>query len=54
MSYNKLFELDINDIALIEAALRALPTSKEVEELLGKLHNQKTWYRPKSASYVGG
>lgn len=53
MSYNKLFELDVNDIALIETALRALPTSKETEELLGKIHNQKTWYRPKGA-YVGG
>jgi hypothetical protein len=53
MSYNKHFELDINDIALIEAALRALPASKEVHELLGRLHNQKIWYRPKGA-YVGG
>jgi len=53
MSYNKHFELNIDDIALIEAALRALPASKEIHELLGKIHNQKTWYRPKGA-YVGG
>lgn len=54
MSYNKNFELDINDIALIETALRALPVTKEIHELLGKIHNQKTWYRPKSKPYIGG
>ena len=54
MSYNKNFELDLNDIALIETALRALPASKEVEELLGKIHDQKIFYRPKNKIYVGG
>lgn len=54
MSYNKNFELGLEDVALIETALRALPASREVEELLGKIHNQKTWYRPKSTPYVGG
>jgi hypothetical protein len=54
MSYNKNFELDLNDIALIETALRALPVSKEVEELLGKIHDQKIFYRPKNKIYVGG
>lgn len=54
MSYNKNFELDIKDIALIETALRALPVTKEIYTLLGKIHNQKTWYRPKSKPYIGG
>lgn len=53
MSYNKNFELDIKDIALIETALRKMPMTKEVHELLGKIHNQKNWYRPKG-TYVGG
>jgi hypothetical protein len=27
---------------------------EEMRELLGRLHNQKNWYRPKNAIYVGG
>ena len=27
---------------------------KEIYTLLGKLHNQKVWYRPKNKTYVGG
>lgn len=27
---------------------------KEIRELLGRLHNQKNWYRPKSETYIGG
>lgn len=53
MSYNKNFELDINDIDLIETALRSMPISREIHELLGKIHNQKIWYRPKD-DYIGG
>ena len=53
MSYNENFELDLNDIALIETALREMPASKEVEELLGKIHNQKIWYRPRG-NYISG
>lgn len=53
MSYNKNFELDIDDIALIEDALRKMPMTKEIHELLGKIHNQKVWYRPKN-KFVGG
>ena len=26
----------------------------EIHDLLGKLHNQKVWYRPTSRVYVGG
>ena len=28
--------------------------SKEIEELLGKIHDQKIFYRPKKSIYVGG
>lgn len=27
---------------------------KEIYTLLGKLHNQKVWYRPKNKPYIGG
>lgn len=58
--YNKNFELDLDDMELIERALRTLPSTceqtdpKDVNELLGRLHNQKVFYRPKNATYVGG
>lgn len=58
--YNKKFELDPEDMELIERALRVLPSScqktdpKDVNELLGRLHNQKIFYRPNNGTYVGG
>ena len=78
MSPNKTFKLDIDDIELIENALRSelkkLTDHKlmysesiikdefsiqktenkirKIHDLLGKIHNQKVWYRPKN--YVGG
>jgi hypothetical protein len=27
---------------------------KRINELLGRLHNQKEWYRPKQQDYIGG
>ena len=27
---------------------------REVNELLGSLHNQKNWFRPKSSVYISG
>lgn len=82
MSYNKEFELDLNDIEIIETALGKQLTRlsenrltlvqstikpeheissvteidekiREINDLLGRLHNQKIWYRP-SGTYVGG
>lgn len=75
-AYNKTFELDIDDLELIEAALyrkkadlaqerierlgiddvpRELDDKiRQIAGLLGKLHNQKLFYRPKSGVYVGG
>lgn len=51
---NMKFELSVKDIELIETALRdSFGDDKRVQELLGKIHNQKIWYRPKQ-NYVGG
>ena len=78
--YNRDFKLSINDVELIEEALRARgrelcrmrralgdeePADIEPirvieedqragEELLGRLHDQKIFYRPKTSVYVGG
>lgn len=81
--FNKTFELSIEDLDLIEAALRrkkrALsdkrlkvagtpggPTTQApmleeldntlrgIHELMGRLHNQKTFYRPQNTPYIGG
>lgn len=78
--YNRSFDLSINDIDMIEEALRArgrelsgmrLALSEENpahleairvieqdqranEELLGRLHDQKIFYRPQSTVYVSG
>ena len=54
MKPNKKFELSVKDLELIEDALHRLEPTREVQELLGRLHNQKNWYRPKNAIYVGG
>ena len=67
--YNKNFELSIKDLDLIEEALRASKLAKaqadaicaaatekvrDIHELLGRLHNQKQFYRPKQGVYVSG
>lgn len=72
--YNDMFELSVEDMDLIEQALRQTMTFHSVEQageseetrndredivrrmhdLLGRLHDQKVFYRPKSGVYVGG
>ena len=67
--YNTSFELNIQELDLIEAALRrsklaqtqddlkssdADDEARQIHDLLGKLHNQKTFYRPSKGIYVGG
>lgn len=67
--FNTTFELSVSDLDLIESALRASKLAKtqadlkaraqdddvrEIHELLGRLHNQKTFYRPSKGTYVGG
>ncbi|MEM6887234.1 MAG: hypothetical protein AAF636_03740 [Pseudomonadota bacterium] len=39
---------DLESVSVIEADQR------ETEELLGRLHNQKIFYRPKEKPYVSG
>ena len=52
---NTKFELNVRDIDLIEQALRSYEYDKhEVQKLLGKIHNQKNWYRPDRKDYVSG
>jgi len=78
-SYNRTFQLTIEDVDLIEEALRAhgrelsrqrvrpgnsaadTQTNQMIEEdmrkgeeLLGRLHDQKIFYRPKKEVYVSG
>ena len=71
-AYNKTFDLDPDDVDIIESALhetvRTLSVSnldnqscettqeriRQTKELLGRLHNQKVFYRPKKDVYVGG
>ncbi|MCU9848812.1 hypothetical protein OEZ60_12445 [Defluviimonas sp. WL0024] len=72
--YNEMFELSVEDMDLIETALRhsrdslsqallersaadhgdRADTLRRIQELLGRLHNQKIFYRPRSGVYVGG
>ena len=67
--YNKTFELSVEDLDLIEDALRASKNAainddlasraandnvRQIHDLLGRLHNQKTFYRPAKGQYVSG
>ncbi|EEB83584.1 hypothetical protein [Roseobacter sp. GAI101] len=74
--HNRNFELTIEDIDLIEAALHVtkrdlsmdllegtqamLPADaaedslRKIDDLLGRLHNQKIFYRPSKGTYLGG
>lgn len=67
--YNKQFELSLDDLELIETALRQnmnmlseegaqareqADSLKQINGLLGRLHNQKTFFRPNSTTYIGG
>lgn len=73
MKPNTKFDLSVNDIEIIERALRAKAGRRglkilkgegdfvtlkyeadEILDLLGRLHQQKIWYRPKEKTYVGG
>lgn len=69
--YNSNFELTIEDVDLIENALRLSKqmlddtarttpsdpqhdTLNQIQDLLGRLHNQKVFFRPRTGSYVSG
>ena len=57
MKPNTHFILSVQDIELIERclheALKESDEAKRIHALLGKLHNQKTWYRP-TGIYISG
>ncbi len=70
--YNTQFELSLEDMELIETALRETKTRhsakaladdetaehdtrvKQIQGVLGKLHNQKQFYRPRTGAYISG
>ncbi|WP_170387134.1 hypothetical protein [Ruegeria atlantica] len=72
--YNDMIELSVEDMDLIETALRGSAASlsqaaledgkdgsadrentlRRIHDLLGKLHDQKVFYRPKGGVYLGG
>ncbi|MEL7092078.1 MAG: hypothetical protein AAFN94_10120 [Pseudomonadota bacterium] len=66
---NRKFDLTVEDLDLIEAALRqskakalndemaanaANDNVRRIHDLLGRLHNQKTFFRPSKGPYVSG
>jgi predicted Zn-dependent protease with MMP-like domain len=79
-AYNTRFELSVEDMELIEDALRrtkrelsdrmveavedihdfnAVPdevdtTVRDIHDLLGRIHNQKIFYRPRNRTYISG
>ena len=79
-TFNRNFQMSLNDIDLIEEALRARgrelsmmrlsvagetpedikavrvieQDQRNCEELLGRMHDQKIFYRPKTEAYIGG
>lgn len=57
---NNEFNLSVIDLSYIEKALRYyqfdvdVSEKRQINELLGRLHSQKVWYRPKNKTYVSG
>lgn len=61
---NTKFSLSVRDIDIIERALRTQldkkieqndeQAVKEIRDVLGRIHNQKNWFRPKEKPYVSG
>ncbi len=63
MKPNTQFELNVNDINLIEEGLTLLQHHRmgavgfevqEIEDLKARIFHQKNWYRPKNEIYIGG
>lgn len=55
---NTKFDLSLEDMELIETALQKTQATgqadpRKIHELLGRLHNQKTFFRPQG-TYVSG
>lgn len=54
MKPNTKFELSVKDIDIIESVLRSVKQTREIQEVLGKLHNQKNFYQRRDQIYVSG
>ena len=60
MKPNTEFKLSVSDLSLIESALHEkisnsnMDEIERIRELLGRIHNQKNWYRPKQGVYISG
>ena len=54
MKPNTKFELSVKDIDIIENALCSAKQTREIQEVLGKLHNQKNFYQRRDQIYVSG
>ena len=58
--YNTQFSLSIKDMDLIETALRSAQAdgkagdARSIQNLLGRLHNQKIFFRPREGTYISG
>jgi hypothetical protein len=55
---NTMFELSVDDMEMIESALLKSRSKdhfdvRKIHDLLGRLHNQKNFYRPNGA-YLSG
>ncbi|MEM1274868.1 MAG: hypothetical protein AAGF88_13710 [Pseudomonadota bacterium] len=59
---NTKFDLSVDDLEVIETALTAALAEdgpaeidpRQAHELLGRLHNQKVFYRPRGKAYISG
>ena len=71
--YNTQFDLTVEDMDVIEEALREVKSKlsvdaidaqdagtpkvekvRKIHDLLGRLHNQKIFYRPNTGAYISG
>ena len=60
MKPNTEFKLSVEDLNLIESALHesisnaSIDKVERIRDLLGRIHDQKNWYRPKKGVYISG
>ncbi len=50
----QLIETDIRHNEVVEAETEMDETVRQIHDLLGRLHNQKVFYRPREGAYIGG
>jgi hypothetical protein len=52
--HSELQKLSLTDNETVTNSARTLEKINKIQDLLGRIHNQKIWYRPKQEIYVGG